>query len=117
MKLIKTVGVWLIVIVLLLFWHHYLVSSRSPKLKEWELCKAKLLGEWAASHPETAHALREFAKFHFHSFAAASSGNHFDDHDSLGTAVSDAAKLGVTEAELVQVDQKIAQQCGQFPRE
>jgi len=113
-KLIKTLGVWVVVIVLLLLWHRYLVSSRSPKLKEWELCKAKRLGEWAASHPDTADALRELAKFHFHSFAAASSANHFDDHDSLGTAVSDAAKLGISEAELVHVDQQIAEQCGSF---
>ena len=117
MKVIKTLGILLAVIVLLLLWHHYLISNRSPKLKEWELCKARLLGEWAASHPDTADGLGEFAKLHFYSFGAASSENHFDDHDSLGTAVSDAAKLGITEAELVQVDQQIAQRCGSFPRE
>jgi hypothetical protein len=45
MKLIKTLGVWIIVIVLLLLWHHFLVSSRPPKLKAWESCKTKILEE------------------------------------------------------------------------
>jgi hypothetical protein len=109
--------VWLVVIVLLLLWHRYLVSSRPPKLKAWESCKTKILEDWAASHPDRVAAVRQFAQDHVYSFGAASSSARFDDHDSRSTAIDDAAKLGITEAELVQVDRRIAQECGPFPHE
>jgi hypothetical protein len=117
MKLIKTLGVWIIVIVLLFLWHHFLVSSRPPKLKAWESCKRRILEDWAASYSDKAEALRQFTKDHVYSFGAASSTNHFDDHDSRNTAVSDAAKLGISDEELVQIDRRIAHECGSFPRE
>jgi hypothetical protein len=116
-KVLKTLATWAVVIVLVVLWHRYLVSSRPPKLKAWEACKTKILDNWAASHSDKAEGLRYFTHDHVYSFAAASSSEHFDDHDSRGLAVSDAVKLGVTEAELVQVDQRIAEQCGPFPRE
>ena len=117
MKLLKTLGAWVVVIVLVLLWHRYLVSSRPPKLKTWESCKAKIVEDWAGSHSDRVAALRQFGQDHLYSFGAASSADHFDDHDSRGTAVSDAAKLGVTEAELVEVDRRIAEKCGAFPHE
>jgi hypothetical protein len=116
MKLIKTLGPWIIVIVLVLLWHHYLVSSRPPKLKAWESCKARLLDDWAA-HSDKVEAVRQFTHDHVYSFGAGSSTNHFDDHDSRSTAVSDAAKLGINEDELIRVDRRIADECGPFPRE
>jgi hypothetical protein len=45
MKLVKAFGAWIVVIVLLFLWHHYLVSSRPPKLKAWDSCKARLLDD------------------------------------------------------------------------
>ncbi len=117
MKLMKTLGVWIIVIVLLLLWRHFLVSSRPPKLKAWDSCKKKVLEDWAASHSDKVEALRQFTRDHVYSFGTATSTNHFDDHDSRNTAVSDAAKLGISEEELVQVDRHIANECGAFPRD
>jgi hypothetical protein len=117
MKLVKTVAVWGVVIVLLLLWHHYLVSSRPPKLKAWEPCRIRLLDEWAASHSDRVEAVRQFTRDHAYSFGAGSPNDHFDDHDSRNTAVSDAAKLGINEDELIRVDRRIADECGHFPRE
>jgi hypothetical protein len=121
MKLFKTLGTWIIVIVLLLLWHHYLVSSRLPKLKAWESCKENILEDWTAcggSVPENPEVRRAFVRDHFYSFAATSSSpNKFDDHDSRNTAVSDAARIGVTEDSLVIIDLVIANKCGAFPRQ
>ena len=77
----------------------------------------KILQDWAASHSDKAAPLQHFARDHFYSFGAASLSDHFDDHDSRSTAVTDATKLGIGEAELVQVDRRIAQECGSFPRQ
>ena len=86
-------------------------------MKTWESCKIKILDDWATSHSDKAAQLQQFARDHVYSFGAASLPDHFDDHDSRSTAVSDAAKLGISETELVQVDQRIAHECGAFPRE
>jgi hypothetical protein len=75
------------------------------------------LDDWAESHSDKVEAVRHFNRDHAYSFGAASSANHFDDHDSRDTAVSDAAKLGITEDELIRVDRRIADECGPFPRE
>jgi hypothetical protein len=120
MKLAKTLGTWIIVIVLFLLWHHFLVSSRPPKLKEWESCKTKILDDWAASGgsvPDDTEARRAFIRDHFYSFAATSSANTFDDHDSRNTAISDAGKIGVTKDDLILIDSVIAKKCGAFPRQ
>ena len=117
MKLIKTLGVWIVGIVLLLLWHHYLVSSRPPKLKAWESCKVRILADWSISHSDNAEAMHHFVNDHVYSFGATSSANHFDDHDTRNTAVSAAAKLGINEDELIRVDRRIAAECGPFPRE
>ena len=117
MKLIKTLGAWIIVIVLLLVWHHFLISSRPPKLKTWESCKTEILDEWAASHSDKAEVLRQFTHDHVYSFGATSSTNRFDDHDSRNTGIDDAARLGISEEELVQLDRRIANECGTFPHE
>jgi len=113
-KFIKTLGAWLVVIVLLLLWHRYLVSSRPANLKAWESCKTKILDDWATSHSDKAAQLQQFARDHVYSFGAASSPGHFDDHDSRSKAVGDAAKLGISETELVQLDERIAHECGPF---
>lgn len=121
MKLVKTLGTWIIVIVLLLLWHHFLVSSRSPKLKAWESCKENILEDWAASGasvPDDPKVRREFVRDHLYSFGATSSSpNKFDDHDSRNTAVSDAGRIGVTEDSLVIIDVVIANRCGAFPHQ
>jgi hypothetical protein len=52
MKLVKTLGTLIIVIALLLLWHHFLISSRRLKLKAWESCKTKILDDWAARRGE-----------------------------------------------------------------
>jgi hypothetical protein len=74
------------------------------------------LETWAASHPDRSKALLQFAQDHFYSFGGESPAGHFDDHDSRGTAVSDAGRLGMSEAELLELDQRIAKECGAFPR-
>ena len=117
MKLIKALGALIIIVALLLLGHHFLVSSRPPKLNAWEFCKTKILEDWAASRSDKAETLRQFIQDHAHSFGAASSTDHFDDHDSHNTAVSDAAKLGISEQELVQLDRRIANECDAFPHQ
>ena len=117
MKLIKTLGAGMIIVVLLLLWHHFLVSSRPPKLNAWEFCKTKILEDWAESHSDKAETRRQFIQNHAYSFGAASSADHFDDHDSRNTAVGDAAKLGISEQELVQLDRRIANECDAFPHQ
>jgi hypothetical protein len=117
MKVIKTLGASIIIVVLLLLWHHFLVSSRPPKLNAWEFCKTKILEDWAASHSDKSEPLRHFIQDHAYSFGAASSMDRFDDHDSRNTAVSDAAKLGISEQELVQLDRRIANECDAFPHQ
>jgi hypothetical protein len=117
MKLAKALGTWIVVIVLLLLWHHFLVSSRPPKLKEWESCKTTILNDWVASGgsvPNDAEARRSFVRDHFYSFGATSSANTFDDHDSRNTAVSDAGRIGVTKHDLILIDSVIANNCGAF---
>ncbi len=117
MKLIKALGALIVIVVLLLLWQHFLVSSRPPKLNAWEFCKTKILEDWAASHSDKAETLGQFIQDHAYSFGAASSTDHFDDHDSRNTAVSDAAKLGISEQELVQLDRRIANECDAFPHQ
>ena len=117
MKLINTLGAGIIIVVLLLLWHHFLVSSRPPKLNAWEFCKTKILEDWAASHSDKGETVRHFIQDHAYSFGAASSTDHFHDHDSRNTAVSDAAKLGISEQELVQLDHRIANECDAFPHQ
>ena len=117
MKLIKTLCASIIIVALLLLWHHFLVSSRPPKLNAWEFCKTKILEDWVASHSDKAEPLRQFIQDHASSFGAASSTGHFDDHDGRNTAVSDAAKLGISEQELVQLDRRIANECDAFPHQ
>src|SRR5260370_18239414 len=115
MKLIKTLSAWIIIVVLLLLWHHFLVSNRPPKLNAWEFCKTKILEDWAASHSDKAETLRQFIQDHAYSFGAASSTDHFDDHDSRNTSVRDAAKPGISEQQLVSLDRPIPNQCCGFP--
>jgi hypothetical protein len=119
-KLVKTLGTWIIVIVLLLLWHHFLISNRPPKLKAWESCKENILEDWAASGgsvPDDAKVRRSFVRDHFYSFGATSSENRFDDHDSRNTAVSDAGRISVTKDDLILIDLVIANKCGAFPRQ
>src|ERR1700745_653280 len=108
MKLIKALGALIIIVVLLLLGHHFPASSRPPKLNAWEFCKTKILEDWAASHSDNAEALGQFIQDRPYSCGAASPKDRCDDHDSRNTAVSDAAKLGISEQELVQLDGRIA---------
>ena len=117
MKLIKTLCASIIIVALLLLWHHFLVSSRPPKLNAWEFCKTKILEDWAASHSDKGETVRQFIQDHASSFGAASSTDRFHDHDSRNTAVSDAAKLGISEQELVQLDRRIENECDAFPHQ
>jgi hypothetical protein len=122
MKLVKTLGALIIVIALLLLWHHFLISSRRSKLKAWESCKTKILDDWAARRgdpvPDDAKVRRRaFVRDHFYSFGATSSTNRFDDHDSRNTAVNDAGRIGVTKGDLILIDSVIAFKCGAFPRQ
>ena len=119
-KLVKTLGTLIIVIGLLLLWHHFLISSRRSKLKAWESCKTKVLDDWASGGlvPEDAKVRRRaFVRDHFNSFGATSSANRFDDHDSRNTAVNDAGRIGVTKGDLILIDSVIAFKCGAFPRQ
>lgn len=116
-KPLKTVGGFAIAVVLIVGWHQFLVSSRSPKLKAWESCKRNILETWAASRSDRAKPLLQLTQDHFYSFGGESPAGHFDDHDSRGTAVSDAGRVGIGEAELIELDQRIAKECGAFPRE
>jgi hypothetical protein len=115
--LFRTLGWIVIIMVAIAGWHYLLVSTRPPALRAWESCKTTSLQNWASSHGDQAERLLHFAKDHFYSFGGESGADHFDDHDSRGTAVADAGKLGISETELVQLDQHIANQCGPFPRQ
>jgi hypothetical protein len=115
-KLQQTVGGIVIIVVLLGLWRYFLESTRPPELKAWEACKAKLLEKWAGSHINQVKSLLHFTQDHFYSFGAESPLDHFDDHDSRGTARADANQLGISEHELIQLDQRIASECGAFPR-
>jgi hypothetical protein len=114
--LLKTLGTFLIIIVLLAGWRYLLRSTRPADLKAWENCKAKLLESWAGSHPDQGEPLRHFSADHFYSFGGKSRPDQFDDHDSRGTAVADAKQLGVSEHELTLLDQRIGNECGAFPK-
>jgi len=120
MKLVKTLGTLIIVIALLLLWHHFLISSRRSKLKAWESCKTKILDDWASGGlvPDDAKVRRRaFVRDHFYSFGATSSADRFDHHDSRNTAVNDAGRIGVTKGDLILIDSVIAFKCGTFPRQ
>ncbi len=104
-------------VVLVTGWHYLLVSSRSPELKAWESCKAKILESWAGSHADQVKPLLRFTEDHFYSFGGEGPADHFDDHDSRGTAVTEARQFGINEHELIELDQRIAKECGPFPRE
>jgi hypothetical protein len=60
--------------------------------------------------------LLDFTRDHFYSFGGESGAARFDDHDSRGTARADANQLGISERELIQLDQRVANECGPFPR-
>lgn len=115
-KLVQFVGWAVIVIVLYGRWRYLLMSTRPPELKVWETCKRRLLENWGGSHTNQVKPLLQFTEDHFYSFGAESTSGSFDDHDSRGMAVNDAQKLGVSESELIQLDQRIAKECGPFPR-
>jgi len=115
-KLLQFVGGAVIIVVLLGGWRYFLESTRPPALKAWETCKRQFLENWAGSHTNQVKPLLSFTEDHFYSFGAESHPDHFDDHDSRGTAVSDAQKLGIGESALIQLDQRIAKECGPFPR-
>lgn len=113
---LRLLGGAVIIVVLLVGWRYLLKSSRSPELKAWETCKAQLLEGWAGSHSNQVEPLLSFTQDHFYSFGAESRPDHFDDHDSRGTAQTDAQRLGISESELIQLDQRIAKECGPFPK-
>ena len=115
-KPFRTVGGIVFVVAALAVWHYVLVSTRPPELKAWESCKAKIFQNWATSHADTEQLL-QFTRNHFYSFGGESVTDHFDDHDSRDTAVADAAKLRISEGELIQLDRRIATDCGPFPRQ
>ena len=115
-KLLRFVGGAVIVIALVGGWRYFLESTRPPALKTWVACKEKLLENWAGAHANQVKPLLDFTNDHAHSFGAESRSDSFDDHDSRGTAVSDAQKLGISESELIQLDQGINKECGPFPR-
>ena len=115
-KLLQFLGGAVIIALLLGGWQYFLESTRSPALQDWEACKAKFLEAWTGTHAHKAKSLRRFAKEHFYSFGASSSPDHFDDHDSRGTAEADAAKHGIDARKLIQMDQFIAKKCGLYPR-
>lgn len=115
-KLLRFIGGAVIVIALYGGWRYFLESTRPPVLKAWETCKRQLLENWAGAHPNQVKPLLRFTEDHFYSFGGESPPNSFDDHDSRGTARADAQQIGIGERELVQVDQRIANECGPFPR-
>ena len=116
-RLFRTLGSILIIVAALAGWYYLLVSTRPSALKAWESCKTTILRNWADYHADRAKPLLHFAKDHFYSFGGESVADHFDDHDSRGTAIADAAKLGISEGELIQLDRIIATNCGPFPRQ
>ena len=115
-KLLQILGAGVIIVALLGGWRYLLEATRPPKLKAWETCKAKLLENWALSHASQVKPLLHFTEDHFYSFGGESRRDHFDDHDSRGTARADAGQLGISEHELIQLDQRIGNECGLFPR-
>jgi len=115
-KLLQTVGGVVIIILLLGLWRYFLQSTRPSELKAWEACKTRLLENWAGSRANHVTSLLHFTQDHFYSFGGESPADHFDDHDSRGTARADADQLGISEHELIQLDQRIANECGAFPR-
>lgn len=115
-KLLQILGVGVIIVALLGGWRYLLESTRPPKLKAWEACKTKLLENWAGSRANNVKSLFHFTQDHFYSFGGESPADHFDDHDSRGTARADADQLGISEHELIQLDYRIANECGAFPR-
>lgn len=115
-KVSRFVAMAVIIIGLLVGWRYFLESTRPEVLKKWEVCKKGLLESWAQGHPTQVKLLLEFTTDHVYSFGAESHADSFDDHDSRGTAVGDAKKLGISESELIQLDQRIAKECGPFPR-
>ncbi|MGD0651191.1 MAG: hypothetical protein ABSA97_08650 [Verrucomicrobiia bacterium] len=116
-KLLKAAGGLIVIFAALVGLRYLLVSTRPPKLKAWESCKVNILENWAASHPGQVKALLHFTQDHLYSFGGESPMDHFDDHDSRGTAVAHAGRLGISETELIQLDQRIARECGSFPRD
>ena len=112
----KALGSIVIIVALLAGWRYFLYSTRPPQLKAWETCKSKLLESWTESHTNQVKALLSFTQDHFYSFGGESSPDRFDDHDSRGTARVDADRLSISEHELIQLDQRIAKECGPFPR-
>jgi hypothetical protein len=115
-KLVRLLGGVVVIVVLLGGWRYFLESTRPAPLKAWEACKRQILENWAGAHASQATSLAPFTKDHFYSFGGESPSTSFDDHDSRGTAQVDAAKLGVSAHELIQVDQRIAKECGPFPK-
>jgi hypothetical protein len=115
-KVMRFIGWAAIIVVLLVGWRYFLESTRPEVLTKWEGCKKAQLAIWARTHPNQVSALLDFTADHVYSFGAESRSDSFDDHDSRGTAVRDAEKLGISEVELIHVDQRILQECGPFPR-
>ncbi len=115
-KLLEMLGGAVVIVLLLVGFQYFLESSRPPALKAWEGCKRKILANWAGAHTNQVTPLIRFTEDHFYSFGGESPPNSFDDHDSRGTAQADAAKLAISAHELIQMDQRIANECGPFPK-
>lgn len=115
-KLLQYVGGAVVILALLAGWQYLLESTRSPALKSWHSCKTRILESWAGSHPDHVKAVLSFASDHAYSFGGESPSDSFNDRESRGTAVSDAKELGISESELIQLDQRVAKDCGPFPK-
>lgn len=113
---LRILGAAVIIVVLLGGWRYFLESTRPPALKAWETCKRQLLDNWARSRASQSKSLLRFTGDHFYSFGGESHPDYFDDHDSRGTTRADAEQLGISAHELIQLDQRIAKECGPFPR-
>jgi len=115
-KMLEMAGGAVVIVSLVGGLQYFLESTRPPALKTWESCKLRLLDNWAGLHTNQVKPVLGFAHDHVYSFGAESRPDHFDDHDSRGTAQVDAQKLGISESELIQLDQRLAKECGPFPK-